>query len=142
MPIGALYLYMGAVGADGSGLFGAWVARWTHAGAVTCWCLTWCVDAFEGLATCCRDSSGHPQLALCPERGAGLFPCVWLKEAVTTSVTRPRTESNSTRRTAVRCSLSLPPELCLPLGAWSCVAGVYFLVRPGHRHGICKKQHL
>ena len=77
VPIGELYLYMGAVGADGSGLFDEWVARWTRADAVMCWCLTWCVDAFEGSAACCRDGGGHLQLALCLEHGAGLFPCMW-----------------------------------------------------------------
>lgn len=77
VPIGVLYLYMGAVGADGSGLFDEWVARWTRADAVMCWCLTWCVDAFEGSAACCRDGGGRLQLALCLEHGAGLFPCMW-----------------------------------------------------------------
>lgn len=71
--IRVLYLYMGAAGADGSGLFDEWVARWTHADAVMCWCLTWCVDAFEGAATC----FGCLQLALCLERGTRLFPCTW-----------------------------------------------------------------
>jgi len=49
VPIGVLYWYTGAVGADGSGLVGEWVARWTHADAVMCWCLTRCGDAFERL---------------------------------------------------------------------------------------------
>lgn len=66
VPIGVLYLYMGAVGADGSGLFDEWVARWTHADAVMCWCLTWCVDAFEGSATCCGDARRIPALQVLP----------------------------------------------------------------------------
>lgn len=88
VPIGVLYLYMGAVGADGSGLVDEWVARWTHAGAVMCWCLMWCGDAFEGSDTCCGDGGRSlPAGPACVARpwssppassvATGLFPCRW-----------------------------------------------------------------